>query len=281
MENMYAFFKSLGEPKIGASRVRAYRDAYACFREAALWGSTMTPQDGEHVLETMAEFRQLEVIVNASAAMPASRQWRMQLKKLISGAAFVAGHKNSGSARDSQFECLIAAVAQSSGYEISFAEPDVMVHDTRGFHFGIAAKRPRHFGSVERNCRTGARQVAKSGHPGIVALDLTSCYFGAMPRMIASPDAANTLVAEAVGQFVVTNAADLIRWVNRRAAAILLTLQIPVLVDSQERPQLLTATCWRVVGLPHIEDRSWILQFAARCERGLFGTLGDTEIATA
>jgi hypothetical protein len=173
---------------------------------------------------------------------------------------------------------ILQQVFALSGCSTIFAEPDVVVTHSE-LTFGIAAKRPRGTAGFEKNLRGGSRQVAASGRPGIVALDLSAALVGASCITPTDGPAAITFVEQAVDTFIAAEHARIERFVAGRAIAALLCLQVPALVGIPHSPQLMTATCWRYVTLtdkPQLMRA--IAKIAAGSERGLFGPWSHTEV---
>jgi hypothetical protein len=283
MNELYADFDALGLATLGSSRIRAYRNAFQ-------WLESIRGKDKEHfklanaerVLHTMVEFHQLRTIVAAARSSKDDATWRAQLERLISGLPFPKDASEQSAARDFQFESYIGAVCELSGYRVRFEEPDVLVQDGARL-FGLAAKRPRNPRKAEANCRKAVRQIGRSGHPGLVALDLSSALYP--NKCINTNDlrSATAFVEAATRRFADAN----LRWLSavcrsNNSFGALLTIHLPVINFGHPRaPQLATATRWDVVILCNSDDPrfQWGFDFARRCELGLFGPRSSTEMS--
>lgn len=271
------FFKSIGVSNPSISRIGAYRDAFAVFSHAAESGERMSISESDAVIQTMVEFQQLSTIMDAAAATARNDQWLRQLKKLAKGAAFLTAENERPSARDTQFECYLAAVFKLSGLAAELAEPDVVV-TYRGCKVGFAAKRPRSERSVEAKIRLGARQVQASGLPGIVAIDLTGVVARGASLMLPDRDASIQFVEAVVQSFIERESGRIEVLIGSRAIAVLFSLQVPTLIGIPHRPQLLTATCWRFLTLSRDSQIvRLVAEIAATCQRGLFGPVTEGE----
>jgi hypothetical protein len=94
------------------------------------------------------------------------------LKDLVSGTLDPAIDRADSRARDREFELFVAAVCRRSGLEVQLAEPDVLYSSPHGTR-SIAAKRLSSRRTVRANVSKAAQQIAASGHPGIICLDVT------------------------------------------------------------------------------------------------------------
>lgn len=279
IQEVYAQFSRLGVPTLPSSRINAYRDAFESLKRAKDERRLDHPL-AVRVLQTLVEFAQLKTIVRAAVRSAARAAWEGQLRRLIPGpSAPTPGSKHSP-AHDFQFESFVAAVSELSGYEISFAEPDVVVRDD-DCAFGIAAKRPGSSRRIEKNCRKAAKQIQQSGLPGVIALDMSfSVYPG---QCVNTGDLADGLL------FAKTAASDFVEKNYRMfldvcrdgdVLGVLVCLHLPLLnFGHPEAPQLGTTVRWLLVPTCEVGDERvrWILRFAAKCELGLFGSRGKPE----
>ena len=130
------------------------------------------------MLHSTVEFAQLKTIVRAAASSSDREAWDCQLRRLISGMSIPLPGPNTARcpAHDFQFETYVAAIAELSGYNVSFAKPDVMVR--RGGHtLGIAEKRARSMKRIEKNCQKATDQICQSGMEGVFALDISFALY--------------------------------------------------------------------------------------------------------
>jgi len=277
VSELYEFFGAQGVRKLAATRIRAYRDAFETFKQAADSGARLPRAEAEDVIETMVEFEQLRIIMDAAKKSLRPSAWVSQLKKLAAGPTFATAETAAASPRDTQFECFLGAVAARGGYDITFDEPDIVLHDGT-FRFVVAAKRPRSVSSVEKNCRKAARQIAASGLPGVIALDLTHALHAGWCLTPETREDALSIAEESVETFLAAHEPLLKRYVNRRAAAVLVSVHLPAIIGIPTQPQLMTAVAWRFMNISNdLVEITWLAAFAKRCINGLFGPVTPDE----
>jgi hypothetical protein len=259
---------------IGTSRIRSYQNVLSKLKAKAEQNSNFELSDGIHLLHTSVELSQLGTILRAARAAPNLSIWRSHLEKLISGTHPETPSKLSAS-WDFQFEALVAGVAQLSGYEIEFDEPDIVVKDGN-ITFGIAAKRPRTAAGIRRNLRKAAKQISKSNRDGMIALDCSVILATDRAITTISESHAVDFVSDLLARFMQDNASEINRVRSERnLLAVLLALHMPVtIVDSEWKRavQLTTAFRWTVVPLTEPSDPRFDLaiRFAQQCQTGLF-----------
>ena len=273
IQEVYAQFSRLNIPTVPLSRINAYRDAFESLKRAKDERRLDYPL-AVRVLQTLMEFAQLKTIIKAAVASPNRAAWEGQLRRLVSGPSAPAPGSKHSPAHDFQFESFVAAVCELSGYEIGFAEPDVVVRDD-SCAFGIAAKRPSSKRRIEKNCRKAANQIRRSGLPGLIALDITRAAYPDQCINTNDLAGATLFVQSAVNNF----AADNHRMfrdvcIDDAVIGVLVCLHLPVLnLGHPEGPQLAKAMRWLLVPCCDLDDERsrWIYTFARKCELGLFG----------
>jgi hypothetical protein len=280
IQQVYEQFERLGVPTVPSSRINSYRAAFESLKRAAAEERRLDLSLAEMMLHATVELAQLKTIIKAATAATERTAWDEQLRRLISGMSIPTPGSKHSPAHDFQFETFLAAVAELSGYKVSFDEPDVVVRDgTRVF--GIAAKRPRSKRRIEKNCRKAANQIRQSGLPGIVALDVS---FALYPNQcVNTNDLSGGLlfVQAAVSNFLKSyyhDLADACR--DDGALGVLACLHLPVLNFGHDPPpQLASAMRWLVAPYcdPGDERLRWIIDFAENCELGLFGPRSKPE----
>jgi hypothetical protein len=274
IRDVYSQFEQLGMATIPSSRINSYRAAFESLKLCAKENRRPVQSLAELVLHTTVEFAQLKTIAKAAAASPRRAAWDGQLRKLVSGMSIPTPESKHSPAHDFQFESYLAAVSELSGYDVRFAEPDVVVQGD-GHDFGIAAKRPRSKRRIEKNCRKAANQITRSGLPGLVALDVSFVLYP--NQCVNTNDLAGALVfAQAASNKFVAEHYQTMRDACRDdgVLGVLVCLQLPVLnFGRDEGPQLGSVVRWLVVPCcePNDERLKWVLEYAGKCEIGLFG----------
>jgi hypothetical protein len=132
--------------------------------------------DDEDILTrvTDAQWTILEqYIVTRALGRPGHQLRRTQLAKLetmLSGADTDELDRNP-LARNTQFELYAGATLKMGDVHARLAEPDLRI-DYLGQEIGIAAKRVRSSKQFLRRAKEAADQIAESGSPGIVAMNV-------------------------------------------------------------------------------------------------------------
>jgi hypothetical protein len=275
IDEIYSEFQNLDIATLGASRIRAYRDAFLALMTAAKHKSHRQQAVAENVLQTLVEFQRLRVIIEATRTSVQREAWQERLRQLVSGSAFPRQEESdSSAARDFQFESYVAAVCELSGYGISFSEPDVIVRD-QDCCFGIAAKRPRSSRTIDRNCRKATAQIKRSKLPGMVALDLSTALYPNQCINTNDLDGVILFVETAANHFIACHY-DRLKYLCRDDSvfAVLVSLQLPALnLGNLLGPQVVTGTRWVLAPMCEPQDarRGWIFDFTLKAELGLFG----------
>ncbi|MHB1194822.1 MAG: hypothetical protein ACYC6F_17485 [Longimicrobiales bacterium] len=94
------------------------------------------------------------------------------LRELIKGSQDPASDGPSARARDKEFEKYIAAVLLLAGFPVALAEPDILVRLPTGTR-SVAVKRLWSRKKLQRNLRVASKQIANSGHPGYIVIEVT------------------------------------------------------------------------------------------------------------
>jgi hypothetical protein len=114
-----------------------------------------------------------QYIISRSLGRPGrelSLQRLRKLEEMLSGAD-VANADRNPLARNTQFEMYAAAFFTMGDVGVTLAEPD-LVFDYLGAPRGLAAKRVQSFRQAPRRAREAADQIAATGVPGVVALNV-------------------------------------------------------------------------------------------------------------
>lgn len=266
------FAKWTGAP-VDATRLGRYRSAFTKYEAVGGVGNRLAPREWQDLIETVVEFQELRKIMEAATFSPHPDVWREQMLKLRSGVPYASDESTAASPRDTQFECFVAAVAELSGYEVTFAEPDLQLRYGDELYC-IAAKRPRSPSAVVRNCKIGSKQVTKAGVPGLVAVDLSiALHRGGCP-FATTLEAGGQFLKDSLNVFVTTHHRQLVHACAGRISAVLFSAHVPVLlVDAAGPGSLRTVVRWLLVPLSYTmtPELKAALEFTARSEHGLFG----------
>jgi hypothetical protein len=104
------------------------------------------------------------------AVFQRSPNWRHHFELLMDGHFWPDGEDDR--ARAKQLELWLAARAARAGLGVELGNPDVLLTDAEG-SFVVEAKRAQNSKKLERHIKKGVEQILDSGHPGIVALDVS------------------------------------------------------------------------------------------------------------
>lgn len=177
-----------------SSRFHRYCGAIDDLRSAAHNESVrMNAVDLRLLHEATYEVQQMDFILEQLSCPPLLAGWEKRIQTAVSGTALPQDERTDSSARNAQFELLIAALCKQGGHSIVLDEPDVVV-DAGQLSFGIAAKRIRSVRQLRKRIRDARDQIRKSSHEGIICLDLTGIHNPAHAFLMtdSSRAAANT-----------------------------------------------------------------------------------------
>jgi hypothetical protein len=258
---------------VESSRIGAYRRCLQKVMQAAEGQWHLNERDDRELLNSIVDLSELKTICSVAAASPDPSVWKSHLRKLASG---THPHVNSKSnaAWNFQYEMFLAAVMQLSGYEITIAEPDVVVKDAART-IGIAAKRPQSLRNLVNNVKKGASQIRNAGFDGLVALDV-SLIIGLGVLFASGKANARSAARILVNQFINNHEVEIIRACQgRHVIGCLVTLNVPCVIRSEDGSYSTTTTAvrWTIIDLSKdVVTSEWIHRFAEKCEEGLFGS---------
>lgn len=173
-EFVSAQIQGLGLKLHPQSRLAWERDAFSS-SQAQL--RTVLPNDPlfGSALEALRDYTLFEFILESwpfdAWDADATSRLRAALKDAVDPCA--SGIRSSG--RDTQLELYVAIALHRAGLPISLTTPDVRTR-LDGKYFYVEAKRPKSYGAIEDNIRTGAGQIRDSGCPGAVFLDVSLAF---------------------------------------------------------------------------------------------------------
>src|SRR5205823_4783503 len=124
------------------------------------------------------EIAELRLILDYLQRDPEVAGWKAKAHLAMKGSARPAEEKLNSGAWDSQFELFFAALCRRAGFVVALEEPDIVLRGGQGL-IGLAAKRPHSLANFDKLIRRADEQIARSRHPGIIALDIS---------YISSPD---------------------------------------------------------------------------------------------
>lgn len=207
-----------------SSRVWQYLSQLDLLEQAARDGTLERAPDMRVLHHGVAELLELVVIVQELSRPPAVAAWAREVERLLGDAAAPSPREPRTPSRDLQFQLWLAAVSRKAGYEISLAEPDVILRDGE-FALGLAAKRLRSVAKLDMRFKKASLQVARSGHPGIVAMDLSVLFnpgYGTI--VVAEPEHTLKVVGNSARGFAERNIRRIAHLVDRRHVVGLLVV---------------------------------------------------------
>ena len=103
-------------------------------------------------------------------AAPEVPGWRKLFRRVQGGG--IKPSAKADAARDAQLELLVGAALKAAGAEVVFDEPDARA-TWEGHALAVAAKRVSSVEKLEKNVRKARNQIARTGLPGLIAVDFT------------------------------------------------------------------------------------------------------------
>lgn len=172
LKNLKAKLEDYGLRVPAGSRLDAYQRSLE--KAIRIAEKTEPPPDFDvrRFHNALFEVGQIHFIVDELAQTPEVPGWSRGVQSLLFGKADPADEGSRTPSRDLQFELFMAALSRAGGYDISLAEPDVLVAHSE-LPFGIAAKRPKSLARLDKAVRQARKQIVHSGYDGVVALDIS------------------------------------------------------------------------------------------------------------
>lgn len=154
-----------------ASRLHEYLRALS---SAVLYQTQCLPTSKElSVLNRLyLEVEDFETIRKYLGMEPEVDGWQRHVQRALDGSTLKEADVND-SARNTQFELIVAALFRDAGFDVKLVEPDLCVRDAEG-DFAVAIKRVRSNTKIVTRIKEGEDQIVRSGRRGILALDLSS-----------------------------------------------------------------------------------------------------------
>jgi|tagenome__1003787_1003787.scaffolds.fasta_scaffold20636239_2 hypothetical protein len=172
-EDQIVRLREYGIRVVDGSRAPAY---VATIRSFLASGRPLRELRGSKAIELMtaiAETEDFEMIARnlLVGGEIAAHEWKRRFELALTGR--FRGTRVHDPARAAQFELFTAASCGSAGARPRHAEPDIIVV-VGAKALAIAAKRLLSFGNLEENVRKARKQIAATGHDGLIALDFTA-----------------------------------------------------------------------------------------------------------
>lgn len=166
---------------------------------------------------------------------------RDKLSSALGGAPIAADDANGSKARSDQAELYLAALLLTCGLTVELAEPDLVVTVRDGTTVPVAIKRPRSEQKVQSNLRKAARQIDRSGRPGIIALDLSFIERVEKPIYISEPDHRQTLARILLDGYAQENAEMLLE-ISQRPRILGILMHLSCVVRSIRPHSMMVST---------------------------------------
>jgi len=216
-------------------------------------GSWRRSVDRDIFHQANLELEDLEFIL-LTADADTVPSFKPHLQAIVSGHVSPREERNS-SARDYQFELLIAATLKSNGAVVRFAEPDV-VFEIEGVSYGVAAKRLKSKQKLGKNLREAEKQMASAGLQGVIAIDL-GIIFNPQNTFIRADtfSAGSELVGTWLRDFMRVNRQHMIKDI-RPAATLGVMGYVAAMVEDLSVPRLGTTRHSTLLSLrPETEEK--------------------------
>jgi len=173
-------------------------------------------------------------------------EFRALVKRLLKDSVLSQKDRENSPGRDTQFELYLTAICQHAALlPVDSAEPDVTC-TIEGTKFGIAAKRLKSLSSVENHIRKGAKQIAKTKLPGVIALDLSLARNQQNLPIISKIQSQwyVPLAQLADQQFFDEYHQDIYRWVAEKGVLAVVVFDFRVRLHIDQHWGLEGMTCW-------------------------------------
>jgi hypothetical protein len=142
--------------------------------------------DYETAIEAERDLQVLAFVFDVAAAHPTDQKFRDLIKSALGDSVLPQNNRKQSKGRDFQFELFVAAICENAGLlPVEREEPDVTCV-VQGVKWGLAAKRIKGAGNLQKRISKGANQIERVGLPGIVVLE-TSLLFNPNNTRITRP----------------------------------------------------------------------------------------------
>jgi hypothetical protein len=170
---------------------------------------------GRNLLQdVILECEQFLPNVSVLARPPEVVGWRQIAVKAISGHTTAGSESGATPGRDAQVEIYVAGLGRRAGYEIRFAEPDIVLERAGEVSLAIAVKRVKAANALPKRLHEGSAQLRRAGSEGVVAVQL-GFFAQQLIRASEMPDALEIIRAE-VRDFATRRLDELRRRVDLR-----------------------------------------------------------------
>ena len=197
-------------------------------------------------LEAERDMQLLGFIFDQMHVQGDNPEFRTLVKRLLKDSVLPQKDRENSPGRDTQFELYLAAICQSAALlPVNCAEPDVTC-TIRGTKFGIAAKRLKSFTSLEKHIRKAAKQIAKTGIPGVIALDISLARNQQnLPIISKLQSQLYVPIAQlADRQFFDEHHQNIYRWVDSKRVIAVVVFDFRIRLRKDQTWGLEGMTCW-------------------------------------
>lgn len=212
-------------------------------------------------LNLMTELREISLILQEMPRLPQTIGWQSKMRTALKGNVLSADDGPDSAGRDAQYELFLASAFRAAGFEVALDEPDV-TFQMDGQTFGIAAKRIKSDKAVEKRVREASKQIYRSGHPGIIALDITYLCDSVKPIMANSTDVVHVFGKRLADEFAMNTVNRMLSggWLSANLTfGLMVCVNTRVTVMESLAPKLrmpivapksVVGFRWTIVGLP-------------------------------
>ena len=122
--------------------------------------------------DAILECQQFLPNVTELAHPPEVAGWRAIAATAIRGHTSARSESGATPGRDAQVELYVAGLGRRAGYQVRFAEPDVILERAGEVPLAIAVKRVKTADALAKRLREGSTQLRRAGCAGVVAVQL-------------------------------------------------------------------------------------------------------------
>ncbi len=123
--------------------------------------------------EALRDVSQLEFFFDQIAHDPEKGKYAPIIKRIIDDSVFPQDDMKNSHGRNAQAEAFAFAVCEDAGMDPVFQEPPDVTCTMNEQEIGVAVKRVKSHSQLEKRLKEAARQIRKTGLPGIISAEVT------------------------------------------------------------------------------------------------------------
>ncbi|HEY2841752.1 MAG TPA: hypothetical protein VGJ26_21510 [Pirellulales bacterium] len=197
-------------------------------------------------LEAERDFQYMGFVFEHLDSEPGDSEFSQRIRKILKDPIYPQQNLELSPGRDTQLELFLAAICRRAELgPVVFKEPDLTCCLWNS-NYGIAAKRIKNISAIRKHAKRAADQIARSGLPGIIFLDL-SLALNRENRPALLPCCNNRYRDEAMfslRQVVGRHESDIRRWVEGSGVLAIVAYKADLRHHSDREWGLVGFSCW-------------------------------------